>query len=1225
MRLLTLRFKNLNSLAGEWQIDFTHTDYQSQGLFAIVGATGAGKSTLLDAICLALYGQTPRLGKITQSSNEIMSRHYGECFAEVEFSTLKGNYRCHWGQHRAGKKAAGKLQSPQHEIVAVATGKVLAHKIKTVQETLIEVSGLDFERFTRAILLAQGGFSAFLQAKPDERSPILEQLTGTKIYSQISIKVAERRSEAAKTLKILETKLAGIQVLSNEEEQTKQDQLSASQTQLSHCQHQREHLAKAIAWQNQYANNRTKYARILKDTQQLADNYQQHKSLLKTLKLAETAYAIQADYKVLNEQRSTLKKDKNTDMTLSAERRSLEDNNQKDKQQRDLAKQSHQQRKKQQADLRPILKEVRKLDTQHQSLLNQSEQQQIQYNQVKQHVAKNKTKQGDQQKQQSANRAEWKLINDYLEKHQKDKQLHRDLSNLQTQLQQFADYNQNLVALAAEILPLQQAVTENQAILHLLNKTIETGHKQYLDDQQRQQFVQKKLKHNLADHTTSFWRQQLKTQEQNSTRQAQKIGKLAELIQLEKTIRTASQTYQNNQQNFQKIGVNCEIEKNRSEVHYEQLKNLETLLEEKRSLKKIQSSLEEHRNQLHEYEACPLCGSTEHPYVKTHPHIDTEKTSQQLDHAKQQWQTTQQRYQDLRTQQTASKVQLRHDQAELDQQQLQYQKDIKTHPFKSEDLISQSAPLQQQQNDISEKIQQLSDKIEKIEGYEQEEKQLHQTLARLNTQQREREQQQQKIKLSLSADQIEQRNLAKQSQKIQNDKYDKLIYLQQQLQDYQIKFEAPYSIQMPIKTLMQRQQQWSQQHEQKIALEQQYSHQKIQYQHLCDEQRKLEQQCKQQYDDLTQSQQKMAVLKQQRLDLFSQKLADHEEQQCQEQVDKAAKQYEKKRCQYEKNLKEYYAKQQQQEQLDTSITAQTQQLTQQESIFQQQLIAHNFTDEIAYQKACLSEKLWQEYTQIQENLHATQGKLETLKQENQEELKRLESENHRIQDLSALQRQATEKQQEEAELNQAIGAIKQALSQHKQQKKRSSNQESLKDKQTNETRRWDQLHQLIGSSDGKKFRNFAQGLTFEIMISYANQQLQKMNDRYLLLHKDKAPLELDVIDKHQAGEIRSIKNLSGGESFIVSLALALGLSQMASQNIQMDSLFLDEGFGSLDEDTLETVLEALSKLHQENKIIGIISHVNGLKERIVSQIQVIATPQGKSHLLGAGITQYGKG
>ena len=89
MKILRLRFKNLNSLAGVWDIDFTHPDYVSSGIFAIIGPTGAGKSTILDAICLGLYGQTPRLARITQSENEIMSRQTGECFAEVEFETAK--------------------------------------------------------------------------------------------------------------------------------------------------------------------------------------------------------------------------------------------------------------------------------------------------------------------------------------------------------------------------------------------------------------------------------------------------------------------------------------------------------------------------------------------------------------------------------------------------------------------------------------------------------------------------------------------------------------------------------------------------------------------------------------------------------------------------------------------------------------------------------------------------------------------------------------------------------------------------------------------------------------------------------------------------------------------------------------------------------------------------------------------------------------------------------
>ena len=161
----------------------------------------------------------------------------------------------------------------------------------------------------------------------------------------------------------------------------------------------------------------------------------------------------------------------------------------------------------------------------------------------------------------------------------------------------------------------------------------------------------------------------------------------------------------------------------------------------------------------------------------------------------------------------------------------------------------------------------------------------------------------------------------------------------------------------------------------------------------------------------------------------------------------------------------------------------------------------------------------------------------------------------------------------------------------------------------------------IGSADGKKYRNFAQGLTFELMVSHANRQLEKMTDRYLLIRDEKQPLELNVVDSYQAGEIRSTKNLSGGESFIVSLTLALGLSKMASQKVRVDSLFLDEGFSTLDEEALETALEKLSGLQQDGKLIGVIYHVSALKERISTQINITPVSGGHSSLSGPGCTK----
>ncbi|OQY76111.1 MAG: hypothetical protein B6D44_00185 [Ignavibacteriales bacterium UTCHB2] len=161
--------------------------------------------------------------------------------------------------------------------------------------------------------------------------------------------------------------------------------------------------------------------------------------------------------------------------------------------------------------------------------------------------------------------------------------------------------------------------------------------------------------------------------------------------------------------------------------------------------------------------------------------------------------------------------------------------------------------------------------------------------------------------------------------------------------------------------------------------------------------------------------------------------------------------------------------------------------------------------------------------------------------------------------------------------------------------------------------KWAKLNDLIGSGDGKKYRNFAQALTFEYLVGLSNEQLKKMSDRYLLkrIGDSSNPFELYVIDKYQNSEERTAQNLSGGEKFIVSLSLALGLSGMASKNMRIDTMFIDEGFGTLDSDYLDVALNALSNLQSEGKIIGVISHLAELKERIATHVEVI--PSGNGH------------
>ena len=199
-------------------------------------------------MCLALYGRTPRLPRVTKSENEIMSRQTGECFAEVTFETRSGTFRCHWRQWRARKKASGELQAPRRELSDAISGQILESNVQGVADKVEEATGMDFERFTRSMLLAQGGFAAFLQAPPDQRAPILEQLTGTEIYSDVSKRVHARVVLERDRLETLEAELAGIHLLEEAEEQRLHTELAALIEQASEAARRSDRTQQALLW-----------------------------------------------------------------------------------------------------------------------------------------------------------------------------------------------------------------------------------------------------------------------------------------------------------------------------------------------------------------------------------------------------------------------------------------------------------------------------------------------------------------------------------------------------------------------------------------------------------------------------------------------------------------------------------------------------------------------------------------------------------------------------------------------------------------------------------------------------------------------------------------------------------------------------------------------------------------------------------------------------------------
>jgi exonuclease SbcC len=216
--------------------------------------------------------------------------------------------------------------------------------------------------------------------------------------------------------------------------------------------------------------------------------------------------------------------------------------------------------------------------------------------------------------------------------------------------------------------------------------------------------------------------------------------------------------------------------------------------------------------------------------------------------------------------------------------------------------------------------------------------------------------------------------------------------------------------------------------------------------------------------------------------------------------------------------------------------------------------------------------------------------------------------------IEDIQKEIAEQETQQQQIQRQLGAIEATVRQQDILRER---QADLIDKislQQKECTRWNYLNELIGSSDGKKFRRFAQGLTLDNLIGLANRHLLKLNDRYFLKRTENEELGIEVIDTYQADVTRPVSTLSGGEAFLASLALALGLSNIAGRKASIDSFFLDEGFGTLDPETLEVALAALDSLHASGKTIGIISHVEAIKERIPVQIMVRKLSGGVSTL-----------
>lgn len=264
MKIVAIRGKNLASLEGEFEVDFTAEPLRSAGIFAITGQTGSGKSTLLDALCLALFDDTPRNNRTTENINiidvkdktinqkdsrNILRRGTSDGYAEVDFVSLAGEtFRSRWGVRRSRNKVDGSLQGTDFKLINLSTNTEIQGRKTELLAKVVALIGLTFDQFTRAVLLAQGDFATFLKATQKEKAELLEKLTGTDIYSRISASIYEKSKSAEQNLTLLNERMKDIELLADEELEAFIHEKQATATEIVLLKGQMEELTEKIKW-----------------------------------------------------------------------------------------------------------------------------------------------------------------------------------------------------------------------------------------------------------------------------------------------------------------------------------------------------------------------------------------------------------------------------------------------------------------------------------------------------------------------------------------------------------------------------------------------------------------------------------------------------------------------------------------------------------------------------------------------------------------------------------------------------------------------------------------------------------------------------------------------------------------------------------------------------------------------------------------------------------------
>jgi exonuclease SbcC len=1244
MKILAIRGNNLASLAGPFEVDFSREPLLNAGLFAISGPTGAGKSTLLDALCLALYGDTPRLthaagekipdvhaDQVTPSDpRNLLRRGCGDGFAEVDFVGIDGvAYRARWTVRRARSRSDGKLQAVDYLLQQIENMQPVGGTLKNeVHANIAQRIGLSFAQFTRAVLLAQNDFAAFLKADDNTRAELLQTLTGSALFERLSIRVFERYGLEKQALDALNRQLADAPPLQDAARAELEAVAKLAAEALAVREKQKLELEAALRWHQTLSSMETAITQAQATLEQANQAHQataDRRAHLALVSALEPARPLHAECQRLHTatQQTAVQLQTLEAGLIAADLSRTQTEAALAQTQQQLAAAAQAQKTQQ-----PEIETAKRLDIEialqakqcqaaNSTLANESQA-------VAAQAGKHKvlTEQHAQTAKAQAATEAW------LAAHTQHAALAGDWKHVEYLLLEAEKTATARQAAEAETLRLQQAEARAKEVAALQSANLD----KCVLAREQADAAAKSASERCARFNPDLLAQQ-KTDAEN----------LRVRLQTAQTGWTQWQERQreltNTEQEANTLGQARQASETALQALTRQRPGLEGQLQQaERALQRMQTAcnqdVEALRATLNNGEACPVCGASEHPYAESgaaHRLLELFK-NQQAEHdtlrraleglvKEEASHSATMKAQDQQLAVLASRLQAltaRRDEAAGIWQAARQQLDAP-----ALGTAETAAWLASQASANAAALQSLNQQEAELRA---DQKTRDTALARLALAQsaeqnaREADQQARAVLTQSTQASLAARQQAEQTAQALAGllaQLDSVLHTADWRADW-LRAAADFRQARQKEATT-----WQQQHDAHAA-----------------QARKLEELASQisaAVDLLTRMREIEAQAR------ASAQLAVnhlHDKQQARAQC-LAGKPVAEVENTLARTLEAAQNAVSTQEKVTLAARTSATQAVTTRDVAGKQLAELRGQSE----QAAAARTTWLANFNADA---ATRLDLDQLIALMQLDAQWLKAERNALASLDKAMEATTTVLKERqaqcaahrallpeaapaAEIEARLAVIQPLLVQEKavadekafalrQDDERRLKAAGLIEQlraQTAKAETWARLNEMIGSANGSKFRRIAQQYTLDVLLGYANRHLADLSRRYRLQRLPDS-LTLLVVDQDMGDERRSVHSLSGGESFLVSLALALGLASLSSHSVKVESLFIDEGFGSLDAETLNMAMDALDNLQTLGRKVGVISHVHEMAERIGVQIQVQPQSGGQSRLAVLG-------